>query len=162
MQSWVPLPQGALHLSWYLQPSSCAPSPPRCSHFTSAVNANLELPFLPATVGLLPTYPSGRAFPSHEEIISLSSLYTFNVWQDLFSVTAEFLQCTALCLQSAGLFLHGATHLFGTALWFCIALYIEGSCMVLVIITGMQIYYLVFSNSVGAHVYLVHLSAVFK
>lgn len=67
-----------------------------------------------------------------------------------------------LCLQSAGLFLRRASHLLGTALWFCIALYIEGSYTVVVIIRGMQIYYVMFSNSVGAHVYLVHLSAVFK
>jgi len=99
---------------------------------------------------------------SHEEILSLSSSYTFSVWQALFSVTAEFLPCTALCLQSTDLFLHRASHLLGTAVWFCIALYIEGSYTMVVIITGVQIYYLVFSNSVGVHVYLVQLSAVFK
>lgn len=58
--------------------------------------------------------------------------------------------------------MHRASYILGTALWFCVALYIEGSYMVVLIIRGMQTSYLVFSNSVGAHVYLVHLSAVFK
>lgn len=57
---------------------------------------------------------------------------------------------------------HRAPCFLGMGLLFGIALYVEGSYAVAVVITGMQIYYLMFSNSVGAHVYLVHLSAVFK
>lgn len=58
---------------------------------------------------------------SHEEILSLSSLYTFNVWQALFSVAAEFLPCTALFVppgcwpfsaQGLSLTWHGALVLY--------------------------------------------------
>lgn len=162
-QSWVPLPQGALNLSWYLQQSSYAPSPPCCSHFTSAVNTNLELPSFPVTVGLLLMFPKWKSLPILMKKFSLCPHYTHLMsGRPCSRWLLNFLPCTALCLQSTGLFLHRASHLLGTALWFCIALYVEGSYTVVVIITGMQIYYLVFSNLVGAHVYLVHLSAVFK
>lgn len=101
---------------------------------------------------------------SHEEILSLSSLYTFNVWQALFSVAAEFLPCTALFVppECWPFSAQGLSLTWHSALVFVLLCTLKAATTVVVIITGMQIYYLVFSNSVGAHVYLVHLSAVFK
>ena len=162
VQSWVPLLQGALNLSWHLRQSSCAPSPPCCSRFTSAVNANLELLSFPVTLGLLPMYPKWKSLPILMKKFSLCPHYRhFMSSRPCFQWLLNFsLAKLCLCLQSAGVFLHRASHLLGTALWFCIALYVEGSYTVVVIITGMQIYYLVFSNSVGAHVYLVDRKSV--
>lgn len=80
-----------------------------------------------------------------KKLPSLFWVYICNVWQTLFSVTLHFsLAQLCLCFRSAGLSLHRASCFLGTAPQLCIALCIEGSFTVAVVITGMQIYYLMF------------------
>lgn len=119
-QSWVPLPQGAPSLSWHLQQSSCAPSPPCCSRFTFAANANTEPPSFPVTVGLLSVYPKWKSLPILMKKFSLCPHYTHLMsGRPCFQWLLNFsLAQLCLCLQSAGLFLHRASHLLGTVLWF--------------------------------------------
>lgn len=76
VQCWVPLPQRVLNLSWHLWQSFCAPSPSLCSHFTSAVHANWELPSFLVTVKLLLMYTKCKSLPVLMKIFSLCPLYT--------------------------------------------------------------------------------------
>lgn len=158
--------QGALHPSWHLWQSPPAlPFPSMLLMFYLCINVNLEpFPF-PATLGLLPMDSEWQSLPTRrKKLPSWSWIHRFNVWQKLFLVTAEFLSCTAPFVfpERWPFSAHRASGFLGMGLLFGIALYVEGSYTVAVVIRGMQIYYLMFSNSVGAHVYLVHLSAVFK
>lgn len=81
---------------------------------------------------------------SHENILSLSSIYTFNVWQALFSMTAESLPCAALFVplehwpfsaRALSLTWHSTLVMYCSVHW----RQLHGSST----FTGMQIYYLV-------------------
>lgn len=159
VQWWVPLPQRALNLSWNLWQSSCASSLSYCSHLASALNANWELFSFLVTVGLLPVYTKCKS--SHEKILSVSSVYTFHVWQALFLVTTEFLPCTVLFVplehwtfssRALSLTWHSTLVLYCSVHW----RQLHGSSK----FTGMQIYYLLFSNSVG-HMFILYAWVLF-
>lgn len=98
-------------------------------------------------------------FCSHEKILSLSSIHSFNVWRALFS--AEFLPCTALFVplerwpfsaQGLSLTWHSTLVLYFSVHW----RQLHGSRK----FTGMQIYYLLFSNSVG-HMFILYAWVLF-
>lgn len=150
-QCWVPLRQGALKLSWNLWQSSCAPSPSRCSHFTSAVNANWELPSFLVTVTLVPVYTKCKTLSVLMKKFSLCPQYTHLMsGRPPFSVIAKFLPCIALFVpvehwpfsaQGLSLTWHSALVLYCSVHW----RQLHGRSK----FTGMQIYYLLFSSSVG-------------
>lgn len=100
--------------------------------FSFCTECELRVALFPFNCGVSPhVYLGQEPSCSHEKILSVSSLHTFNVWQALFLVTAEFLPCTALFVPLEHWpFLHEPSHLLGTAIWFCIVLYIGGSYMV--------------------------------
>lgn len=161
VRCWVPLLQGALNISWNLWQSSCSRSPSCYSHLASALNANWELPSFPYCGASPPVYQVQEPSCPHEKILSVSSIYTFNVWQALFLVTAEFLPCTALFVPpdcwpfsawALSLTWHSTPVLYCSVHW----RQINGSSK----FTGMQIYYLLLSNSVG-HMFILYAWVVF-